>query len=101
MRSPVVRSEAVIAQALTPAQLDAAIGALDFLLAGEFDETAHGHARPVYERALERLTDLRGRTVMCLSNQLAIDLAERRALQAEQLLASMMTGGQAIARSLN
>ncbi len=95
------RSEAVIAQALTPAQLDAVIGALDFVLAGEWEDTAHGHPRPVYERALERLSNLRGRTVTCLSNQLAIELAERRAVGAEQLLASMMAGGQAIAQALS
>jgi hypothetical protein len=95
-----MRSETILAQALTPAQLDAAISALHFVLAGEWDAASHDHGPEIYERALDRLTALRGRTVHCLSNQLEIQLLEARALAAEQLLSAMINGGQIISEAL-
>lgn len=65
---------AVVGEALTPAQLDAIVDALNFCLADDWDESSHEHGPAVYERALEKVQSLKGR-VLKGSLRVALDEA--------------------------
>jgi hypothetical protein len=77
-----VERESGRAKRLTPAQLSATIDALNFVIAGDWDESSHEHSIDVYERALDRLSELTGR----LTVNTAIEEYRQWALDAHRLM---------------
>jgi len=87
-------SPAVEAEALTPAQLDAVISAMGFVLAGDWDSSSHDHTPAVYERALDKLQALQGRIVKAATKH-------SQAVSAEMREAAIGAGARAMCDRVN